>query len=175
MPRNGYIEKRDVAPDAIHDSKLVEKFINSMMWDGKKSTAQAIFYAALEKVADKAPKPAPAAEGAAAAAEAPVPENDALKIFKRAVENVKPVVEVKTRRVGGANYQVPIEVNPTRRVSLAVRWLIAYARTSGEKGMIDKLANEILDAANNRGGAVKKREDVHRMADANKAFAHYRW
>src|SRR6185437_1001580 len=163
MPRKGYIEKRDVAPDAIHDSKLVEKFINSMMWGGKKSTAQGIFYAALDKVAERAPKAPPAAAGSEAA---PAPEaapasdeNEALKIFKRAVENVKPVVEVKTRRVGGANYQVPIEVNPTRRV----------------KGMVEKLANEILDAANNRGGAVKKREDVHRMADANKAFAHYRW
>ena len=178
MPRKGYIEKRDVAPDAIHDSKLVEKFINSMMWGGKKSTAQGIFYAALDKVAERAPKAPPAAAGSEAA---PAPEaapasdeNEALKIFKRAVENVKPVVEVKTRRVGGANYQVPIEVNPTRRVSLAVRWLILYARTRGEKGMVEKLANEILDAANNRGGAVKKREDVHRMAD-DKAFAHYRW
>ncbi|HWG37400.1 MAG TPA: 30S ribosomal protein S7 [Terriglobales bacterium] len=177
MPRKGYIEKRDVAPDAIHDSKLVEKFINSMMWGGKKSTAQGIFYAALDKVAERAPKVAAPAEGAAPppADAAPANENEALKIFKRAIENVKPVVEVKTRRVGGANYQVPIEVNPTRRVSLAVRWLILYARTRGEKGMIEKLANEILDAANNRGGAVKKREDVHRMADANKAFAHYRW
>ncbi|MGH3181125.1 MAG: 30S ribosomal protein S7, partial [Streptosporangiaceae bacterium] len=156
----------------IYDSRLVEKFINSMMWDGKKSTAQAIFYAALEKVAEKAPKPNAPAAGEAAAAEA---DDDPLKLFKRAVENVKPVVEVKSRRVGGANYQVPVEVNPDRRVSLAVRWLILYARTRGEKGMVDKLANEILDAANNRGGAVKKREDVHRMAEANKAFAHYRW
>ncbi|HUX66326.1 MAG TPA: 30S ribosomal protein S7 [Terriglobales bacterium] len=178
MPRKGYIEKREVAPDAIHDSRLVEKFINSMMWDGKKSTAQAIFYGALDRIAERAPKPAPAAAEAAPGdkPDKPAPEkDDPLKIFKRAVENVKPVVEVKTRRVGGANYQVPIEVNPTRRVSLAVRWLIAQARARGEKGMVERLANELLDAANNRGGAVKKREDVHRMAEANKAFAHYRW
>jgi small subunit ribosomal protein S7 len=174
MPRKGYIAKREIAPDAIHDSRLVEKFINSMMWGGKKSTAQAIFYGALEKVAERAPKPAAGAAGAEADGEA-AEANDALKLFKRAVENVKPVVEVKTRRVGGANYQVPVEVNPTRRVSLAVRWLISHARGRGEKGMTEKLANEILDAANNRGGAVKKREDVHRMAEANKAFAHYRW
>ncbi|MGH9477130.1 MAG: 30S ribosomal protein S7 [Terriglobales bacterium] len=180
MPRKGYIEKREISPDAIHNSRLVEKFINSMMWDGKKSTAQAIFYGALDKVAAKAPKPAdtpaPAADAAAPAGEG-VEEgaSDALKVFIRAVENVKPVVEVKTRRVGGANYQVPVEVNPTRRVSLAVRWLITFARARGEKGMVDKLANEILEAANNRGGAVKKREDVHRMAEANRAFAHYRW
>jgi len=180
MPRKGYIEKREINPDAIHDSRLVEKFINSMMWGGKKSTAQAIFYGALDRIAAKAPaaKPAEAktGEGEAAAEAAPVnPSDEALKIFKRAVENVKPVVEVKSRRVGGANYQVPIEVNPTRRVSLAVRWLVSYARGRGEKGMVEKLANELLDAANNRGGAVKKREDVHRMAEANKAFAHYRW
>ncbi|MGH9488778.1 MAG: 30S ribosomal protein S7 [Terriglobales bacterium] len=171
MPRKGYIEKREVPPDAIHDSPLVEKFINSMMWDGKKSTAQAIFYGALERVAEKAPKAAPSEAGNAA----PEPGADSLKLFLRAVENVKPVVEVKTRRVGGANYQVPVEVNPTRRVSLAVRWIITNARARGEKGMVDKLANEILDAANSRGGAVKKREDVHRMAEANRAFAHYRW
>ncbi|HEY8056439.1 MAG TPA: 30S ribosomal protein S7 [Terriglobales bacterium] len=178
MPRKGYIAKREIAPDAIHDSRLVEKFINSMMWGGKKSTAQAIFYGALEKVAERAAKPAGSAakaEGEAAEAGEANDGNDALKLFKRAVENVKPVVEVKTRRVGGANYQVPVEVNPTRRVSLAVRWLVTYARGRGEKGMTEKLANEILDAANNRGGAVKKREDVHRMAEANKAFAHYRW
>ncbi len=173
MPRKGYVEKREIAPDAIHDSRLVEKFINSMMWGGKKSTAQAIFYGALDRVSSRAPKPAPTA--AAAAEGAPARPEDAGQIFQRAVENVKPVVEVKTRRVGGANYQVPIEVNPTRRVSLAVRWLITYARARGEKGMVEKLANEILDAAQNRGGAVKKREDVHRMAEANKAFAHYRW
>ena len=180
MPRKGYIEKREIAPDPLYDSRLVEKFINSMMWGGKKSTAQAIFYGALDRIGERAPRPA-ASEGKAEAKPGegdggPVdPQAEALKVFKRAVENVKPVVEVKSRRVGGANYQVPIEVNSTRRVSLAVRWLVTYARGRGEKGMVEKLANEILDAANNRGGAVKKREDVHRMAEANKAFAHYRW
>ncbi len=156
MPRKGHIEHRGVLPDPIYASELVEKFINSMMWAGKKTKSQQIFYTALERAGQKA-------------------GDEPLKVFKKAVENVKPVVEVKTRRVGGANYQVPVEVNPNRRISLAVRWLIGYARTRGEKGMIDKLANEILDAANNRGGAVKKKDDVHRMAEANKAFAHYRW
>ena len=156
MPRKGHIEHRGVLADPIYGSELVEKFINSMMWAGKKTKSQHIFYTALEKAGQKA-------------------SDEPLKIFKKAVENVKPVVEVKTRRVGGANYQVPVEVNSNRRVSLAVRWLIGYARGRGEKGMIEKLANEILDAANNRGGAVKKKDDVHRMAEANKAFAHYRW
>ncbi|MGH9490759.1 MAG: 30S ribosomal protein S7 [Terriglobales bacterium] len=156
MPRKGHIEKREPLPDPLHGSTLVNKFINSMMWDGKKSRAQAIFYTALAQVGEKG-------------------GDDALKLFKKAVENVKPVVEVKSRRVGGANYQVPVEVNNVRRNSLAVRWLITFARQRGEKGMTDKLANEILDAANNRGGAVKKKDDVHRMAEANKAFAHYRW
>jgi len=157
MPRKGYIERREVAPDPIHESQLVTKFINSMMWDGKRSKAQSIFYGALELVAQRAGGEEP------------------LKVFKKAVENVKPVVEVKTRRVGGANYQVPVEVNSIRRTSLAVRWLISYSRQRSEKGMVNRLAGEFLDAASNRGGAVKKREDVHRMAEANKAFAHYRW
>ena len=156
MPRKGYIEKREIPPDAIHDSRLVEKFINSMMWGGKKTVSQQIFYSALDKVGQKTGE-------------------EPIKVFKKAVENVKPVVEVKARRVGGANYQVPIEVNPNRRVSLAVRWLITQARARGEKGMVEKLAGEILDAAGNRGGAVKKKDDVHRMAEANRAFAHYRW
>ncbi|MGH9536098.1 MAG: 30S ribosomal protein S7 [Terriglobales bacterium] len=156
MPRKGHIAKREPLPDPIHGSTLVNQFINSMMWDGKKSRAQQIFYSALQQVGEKG-------------------GDEALKIFKKAVENVKPAVEVKSRRVGGANYQVPVEVNGVRRNSLAVRWLISYARQRGEKGMTDKLANEILDAANNRGGAVKKKEDVHRMAEANRAFAHYRW
>jgi small subunit ribosomal protein S7 len=134
----------------------VQKFINSMMWDGKRSTAQRIFYTAMERVAAKT-------------------NDDALKIFKKAVENVKPTLEVKTRRVGGANYQVPVEVNPFRRQSLAIRWLLLYARTRSGKTMTDKLAEELMDAANARGGAMKKKEDVHRMAEANKAFAHYRW
>jgi small subunit ribosomal protein S7 len=131
--------------------------VNSMMWGGKKSTAQAIFYQAMRNLEEKGGG------------------EEAIKLFKKAVENCKPLLEVKTRRVGGANYQVPIEVNPERRTSLAIRWLITYGRNRGEKGMIDKLSNELLDAANGRGAAMKKKEDVHRMAEANKAFAHYRW
>jgi small subunit ribosomal protein S7 len=128
-----------------------------MMWGGKKSTAQGIFYDAMKTLEEKGGG------------------DDALKLFKKAVENCKPLLEVKTRRVGGANYQVPIEVGPDRRTSLAIRWLITYGRNRGEKGMTDKLSNELLDAANGRGAAMKKKEDVHRMAEANKAFAHYRW
>ena len=156
MPRKGYIAKRTVAADAVYGSDLVTKFINSMMWQGKRSTAEGIFYEALAKVQEKG-------------------GDEALKLFKKAVENAKPLLEVKTRRVGGANYQVPVEVNADRRTSLGIRWLITYARSRGEKGMIDKLSNELLDAANGRGAAIKKKEDVHRMAEANKAFAHYRW
>ncbi len=156
MPRKGWVSRRATLPDPVYSSDLVQKFICSMMWDGKRSTAQRIFYAAMEQMAQKA-------------------NDDALKLFKKAVENVKPVLEVKTRRVGGANYQVPVEVNPFRRQSLAIRWLIQYARARAGKTMIDKLADELLDAANGRGGAMKKKEDVHRMAEANKAFAHYRW
>jgi small subunit ribosomal protein S7 len=156
MPRKGHIPKREVLADPIYNSTLVTKFVNSMMWDGKKSTAQTIFYTALKKLGERG-------------------GDDALKLFKKAVENTKPLLEVKTRRVGGANYQVPIEVNPDRRTSLAIRWLITYCRGRGEKGMIERLSNELLDAANSRGAAIKKKEDVHRMAEANKAFAHYRW
>ncbi len=156
MPRKGGVVRREVLPDPVYGSDLVQKFISSMMWDGKRSTAQSIFFAAMEQIAQKT-------------------SDDALKIFKKAVENCKPVLEVKTRRVGGANYQVPVEVNPFRRQSLAIRWLIQYARSRAGKRMIDKLAEELMDAANNRGGAIKKKEDVHRMAEANKAFAHYRW
>jgi len=156
MPRKGHIAKREVGADPVYSSTLVTKFVNSMMWDGKKSTAEEIFYGAMNKLQDKG-------------------GDEALKLFKKAVENTKPLLEVKTRRVGGANYQVPVEVNPDRRTSLAIRWLISYSRGRGEKGMTDKLANELLDAANNRGAAIKKKEDVHRMAEANKAFAHYRW
>jgi small subunit ribosomal protein S7 len=145
-----------VLPDPIYNSTLVEKFVNSMMWDGKKNTAQQLFYDAMEKIRDRS-------------------GDDPLKLFKKAVENVKPVLEVKTRRVGGANYQVPVEVAQNRRVSLALRWIIGNARNRPEKGMAEKLANELNDAANMRGGAVKKKDDVHRMAEANKAFAHYRW
>ena len=157
MPRKGYIAKREVAADPIYQSTLVTKFVNSMMWGGKKSTAQAIFYEAMENLEKKGGG------------------DDALKLFKKAVENVKPMLEVKSRRVGGANYQVPIEVNPERRTSLAIRWLVTFGRARGEKGMVDKLTAELLDAANGRGAAMKKKEDVHRMAEANKAFAHYRW
>jgi len=156
MPRKGWVARRQVPPDSVYGSDLVQKFISSMMWDGKRSTAQRIFYAAMDQIAKKS-------------------NDDPLKIFKKAVENVKPVLEVKTRRVGGANYQVPVEVNPFRRQSLAIRWLLLYARSRAGKTMVDKLAEELLEAANNRGGAMKKKEDVHRMAEANKAFAHYRW
>ena len=156
MPRKGHLSKREVLADPIYGSTLVTKFINSMMWGGKKSTAQGIFYKSMEQLQQKG-------------------GDEALKLFKKAVENCKPLLEVKTRRVGGANYQVPVEVNPDRRTSLAIRWIISYSRGRGEKGMIDKLTNELLDAANNRGAAIKKKEDVHRMAEANKAFAHYRW
>ncbi|MGC2300512.1 MAG: 30S ribosomal protein S7 [Acidobacteriaceae bacterium] len=165
MPRKGHIAKREVAADPVYNSTLVTKFINSMMYEGKKSTAQGIFYTAMTNLEAKA-------GGSAAAGTTP---SDALTLFKKAVENCKPLLEVKTRRVGGANYQVPVEVNPERRTSLAIRWLVSYGRARGEKGMIDKLTNELLDAANGRGAAMKKKEDVHRMAEANKAFAHYRW
>ena len=156
MPRKGFVPRREVTTDSVYGSDLVQKFINSMMWDGKRSTAQRIFYGAMEQIGQKT-------------------NGDALGTFKKAIENVKPVLEVKTRRVGGANYQVPVEVNPFRRQSLAIRWLLLYARTRSGKTMTDKLAEELLDAANARGGAMKKKEDVHRMAEANKAFAHYRW
>jgi small subunit ribosomal protein S7 len=156
MPRKGHIAKREPLADPVYESTLVNKFVNSMMWDGKKSTAQNIFYNAMKKLEEKG-------------------GDEALKLFKKAVENAKPVLEVKTRRVGGANYQVPIEVNADRRTSLAIRWILQYSRSRGEKGMIDKLTNELLDAANGKGAAIKKKEDVHRMAEANKAFAHYRW
>jgi small subunit ribosomal protein S7 len=156
MPRKGFIAKREVPADPIYGSTLVTKFVNSMMWGGKKSTAQGIFYEAMENLEKKG-------------------GDEALKLFKKAVENVKPMLEVKSRRVGGANYQVPIEVNPERRTSLAIRWLVSYGRSRGEKGMVEKLTAELLDAANGRGAAMKKKEDVHRMAEANKAFAHYRW
>ena len=156
MPRKGYIAKREVLPDPIYSSTLVTKFVNCMMWGGKKSTAEKIVYTSMTKLQEKG-------------------GDEALKLFKKAVENCKPLLEVKTRRVGGANYQVPVEVNADRRTSLAIRWLITYSRGRGEKGMIDKLSNELLDAANNRGASIKKKEDVHRMAEANKAFAHYRW
>ncbi|HXW16725.1 MAG TPA: 30S ribosomal protein S7 [Candidatus Acidoferrales bacterium] len=156
MPRKGWVLRRKIPGDAVYGSDLVQKFISSMMYDGKRSTAQRIFYTAMDTVAQKT-------------------SDDALKIFKKAVENCKPVLEVKTRRVGGANYQVPVEVNPYRKQSLAIHWLVLYARQRSGRSMDAKLAEELIDAANGRGGAVKKKEDVHRMAEANKAFAHYRW
>jgi len=156
MPRRRRPEPRRLAPDPVYNSTLAEKFINCMMWDGRKSAAQNVFYEAMSKIQERT-------------------SDDPLKTFKKAVENCKPMLEVKTRRVGGANYQVPVEVAQNRRVSLAVRWLILNARSRPEKGMPDRLANELADAANMRGGAIKKKDDVHRMAEANKAFAHYRW
>jgi small subunit ribosomal protein S7 len=156
MPRRGTVPKREVAADPLFNSALVTKFINCMMYGGKRSTAQRIMYGALNVVQQKT-------------------SDDPLKAFKKAVDNVKPSLEVKSRRVGGSNYQVPVEVNPARRTSLALRWLIGFSRKRPERGMVQRLANEILDAANLRGGAVKKREDTHKMAEANKAFAHYRW
>ncbi len=156
MPRKGTVERREVAADPIYANPLVQKFINCVMYEGKKSVAQEIVYDALEIIKQRA-------------------NDDPLKVFKKAVDNVKPVLEVKTRRVGGANYQVPVEVNRNRQTSLSLRWIIGYARARGEKAMKDRLAAELLDAANNRGGAIKKRDDTHRMAEANKAFAHYRW
>jgi small subunit ribosomal protein S7 len=156
MPRRRRAVVREIVPDPVYNSTLVEKFVNSMMWQGKKTVAQGIFYDAMSKLGERS-------------------GDDPLKAFKKAVENAKPLLEVKTRRVGGANYQVPIEVPQNRRTSLAIRWIIINARTRPEKGMSDKLANELNDAANLRGGAIKKRDDVHRMAEANRAFAHYRW
>ncbi len=157
MPRRREIPKRELAADALYKSSLVTKFINTIMKEGKRSTAERILYQSFDIIKERS-------------------GDDPLKIFKKAVDNVKPSLEVKSRRVGGSNYQVPIEVNPNRRLSLSIRWLVSYARSRGDgKTMQEKLANEFLDAANLRGGAVKKREDTHRMAEANKAFAHYRW
>ena len=156
MPRRGTVPKREVLADPLYNSALVTKFINSMMFGGKRAVSQQIMYEAFNQMQAKT-------------------QEDPLKVFKRAVDNVKPSLEVKSRRVGGSNYQVPVEVNPARRTSLALRWLISFARKRPERTMVSKLANEIMDAANLRGGAVKKKEDVHKMAEANKAFAHYRW
>jgi small subunit ribosomal protein S7 len=156
MSRRRRAEIREIQADPVYNSTLAEKFINSMMWDGKKTTAQNLFYSAMEKMGERA-------------------QDDSLKVFKKAVENAKPLLEVKTRRVGGANYQVPVEVPQNRRTALAIRWILIGARNRPDKGMAERLANELLDAANLRGGAIKKKDDVHRMAEANKAFAHYRW
>jgi small subunit ribosomal protein S7 len=156
MPRKGEVSKRSINPDPKFKDVVVAKFINMLMYGGKKAVSEGIVYAALDKVAEKA-------------------NDEALRVFKKAIDNAKPQLEVKSRRVGGSNYQVPVEVRPNRKQTLAMRWIIGFARSRGEKGMIDRLANEILDAANNRGNAVKKKDDTHRMAEANKAFAHYRW
>jgi len=156
MPRRREIIKREILADPKYKNTLVAKFINKIMHRGKKSVAEKILYQALEIIREKA-------------------KDDPLKLFEKSVNNVKPIIEVKSRRVGGATYQVPTEVRPERRTALAIRWLITYAKERSEKSMEEKLAAELLDAANNRGGAIKKREDVHKMAEANKAFAHYRW
>jgi small subunit ribosomal protein S7 len=156
MPRRREIPKREPVPDPIYQSGLLTKFISTVMRDGKRSLAERILYDALDVIKERT-------------------GDDPIKVFKKAIDNVKPSLEVKSRRVGGSNYQVPIEVNPNRRLSLSIRWLVGYARSRGDgKTMQEKLANEFLDASNLRGGAVKKREDTHRMAEANKAFAHYR-
>ena len=156
MPRRRIVAKREILPDPLYNSQLVTKFVNTVMERGKKSLAEGILYGALNKVAEKT-------------------QDDPMKTFKKAIENVKPALEVKSRRVGGSTYQVPVEVRPNRRTSLAIRWLIDYANQRGDKTMREKLAAELLDAANLRGGAVKKKDDTHKMAEANKAFAHYRW
>ena len=156
MPRKGNVPKRQVLPDPVYGSKVVTKLINNLMIDGKKGKAQKIVYDAFEMVAEKTGE-------------------NALEVFETAMNNIMPVLEVKARRVGGANYQVPVEVRPERRQTLGLRWLVNYTRARGEKGMVEKLAKEIMDAANNTGASVKKKEDTHKMAEANKAFAHYRF
>ena len=156
MPRRGFIAKREVLADPLYNSVVVTKLINNIMLDGKRGVAQRIVYDAFEIVGEKTGK-------------------NPVEAFAEAMENIMPVLEVKARRVGGANYQVPIEVRPDRRQTLGLRWLTAYARARGERTMKERLANEIMDAINNTGGAVKKREDTHKMAEANKAFAHFRW
>lgn len=156
MPRRHSAPPRDVLPDPVYNSTLLAKFVNSLMFDGKKSTAQRITYGAFNVIKEKTGE-------------------DPLRVFKKGLDNIKPALEVKSRRVGGATYQVPVEVSPRRQLSLAIRWLIDFSTKRGEKTMTDKLAAEILDASNSRGNAVKKKDDTHRMADANKAFAHYRW
>ncbi|SDC21896.1 MULTISPECIES: 30S ribosomal protein S7 [unclassified Candidatus Frackibacter] len=156
MSRKGTAEKRRVAADPIYNSKLVTKTINKIMYDGKKSLAENIFYSAMDVIEDQT-------------GESP------LEVYKEALNNIMPVLEIKSRRVGGANYQVPVEVSNDRRLTLGLRWIIESSRERGERGMVSKLANEIIDAYNGEGGAVRKKEEVHRMAEANKAFAHYKW
>ncbi|KUG03182.1 ssu ribosomal protein s7p (s5e) [hydrocarbon metagenome] len=156
MPRKGPVPKRDVLPDPIYNSKIFTKLVNQIMWDGKKSVAESICYGALEIVEKKLSK-------------------DPMEVFEVAMKNITPILEVRARRVGGANYQVPIEVRPDRRQTLAIRWLVNYSRKRGEKTMAERLAGELMDAYNSTGGSVKKKEDTHKMAEANRAFAHYRW
>ena len=156
MPRRGFVPKRDVLPDPLYNSKLVTKLINNIMYDGKKGIAQKIVYDAFDIVKEKTGK-------------------DPVEAFNEAMENIMPALEVKARRVGGATYQVPMEVRPERRQTLGLRWITLYSRNRGEKTMKERLAGEIMDAINGTGGAVKKREDTHKMAEANKAFAHFRW
>ena len=156
MPRKGHIAKRDVLPDPIYNSKVVTRTINSIMLDGKKGTAQTILYSAFDIVKEQT-------------------NQDPLEVFNKAIENISPLLEVKSRRIGGQNYQVPVEVRPERKQTLALRWLVNYSRLRSGKTMAEKLAYEIIDASNGIGGSVKKREDTHKMAEANKAFAHYRW
>lgn len=156
MSRKGRIAKRDVLPDPIYNSKTITKLINNIMLDGKKGVAQNILYEAFKKVEEKTGKPA-------------------MEVFDAAINNIMPVLELKVRRVGGANYQVPVEVTPERRMTLGLRWLVNYSRLRNEKTMVDRLANEIIDASNGTGASVKKKEDTHKMAEANKAFAHFRW
>ena len=156
MPRRASVDKRKILPDPVYNSRLVTKFINNVTKDGKKTTAERIFYGALSVIEERT-------------------GDDPLKVFKKAVENARPLVEVKSRRVGGSTYQVPMEVRSDRQQSLAIRWLISFSRNRGEKQMADRLAAELLEASAGRGSSVKKKEDTHRMAEANKAFAHYRW
>lgn len=156
MSRRREVPKRQILPDPLYNSQLLSKFVNAVMRDGKKSTAERIMYDALDTIRERT-------------------EDDPMKVFQKAIENVKPVVEVKSRRVGGSTYQVPVEVRPSRKLALSMRWLLAAAKARGEKTMNMRLAGELMDAAENRGMAVKKKEDTHRMADANRAFAHYRW
>ena len=156
MPRKGHTQKRDVLADPLYNNKVVTKLVNNIMYDGKKGVAQKIVYGAFSRIADKT-------------------GSDPVEVFEAAMNNIMPVLEVKAKRIGGATYQVPIEVKPERRQALALRWLTFFSRKRGEKTQVDRLANEIMDAANNTGAAVKRKEDMHKMAEANKAFAHYRW
>ena len=156
MPRRGFVPKREVLPDPVYNTTVITKLINQLMYDGKRGVAQSVCYDAFEMVAEKTGK-------------------DPMEVFNQAIANIAPSLEVKARRVGGSTYQVPVEIRPERRQTLALRWLVMFARKRGERNMYERLASEIIDASNNTGNAVKRREDMHKMAEANKAFAHYRW